>query len=255
MDMAVVRFLPTGEIDDTFRLAATGAGAVVTGSRSEEGLASVLLDDRYLVAGGAEFAVAALDFDGKLRGEVGDSGWARPAPGFASAMTRSGSSLYRAGVDALNDANQRKSIVIVKLGLDGTLDTTFGQDGVARLTYDLGSYVWPELEDQLGFQDGFVRVNGVAELEDGALLVHTDAIGFLTRYPLLLKVTAEGTLDTSFGQNGAVAFPIAMPLLAGAVSQPGTRLATRGGLAWIVDEGVFSEKNRGFMIRVELDRL
>lgn len=254
-DMAVVRFLPTGESDTSFRLRDTGAGSVLSDGRYEEGLASVLLEDRYIVAGGPDFAAAAVDLDGKYLEDFGDSGWATPAPGNVYAMIRSGDSLLLAGPEPANEDSRSEAITIVKMGLDGALDESFGEGGVARLTYDFGSYVWPELEEQAGFQDTFVRVNGLTVLEDGSLLVSADALGFLVRYPVLLKATADGTLDPSFGQDGLVAFPVAMPLLAGAVPQPATRLASRGGVAWLVDEGVFSGGNRGFLIRAELERL
>ncbi len=253
-DMAVVRFLPTGESDTTFRLKDTGAGAVLSDGRSEEGLAGVLLEDRFIVAGGSDFVTTAVDLDGKYLTDFGDSGWATPAAGIVYAMVRSGDSLFLAGPEPARD-NRTEALTIVKLDFDGALDESFGEDGVARLTYDFGSYVWPELEDRLGFEDAFVRVNGLSLLEDGSLLVYADALGFLSRYPVLLKVTADGTLDTSFGQQGLVAFPVAMPLLAGALPQPATRLAARNGVAWFVDEGVFSGGNHGILIRVELDRL
>lgn len=253
-DMAVVRFLPTGESDTTFRLKDTGAGAVLTNGRNEEGIAGVLLEDRFIVAGGSDFVTAAVDLDGKNLTDFGDSGWATPTEGTVYAMVRSGDSLFLAGPEPSRDS-RTEAITIVKMDFDGVLDESFGVGGVARLTYDFGNYVWPELETQLGLEDSFVRVNGLAVLEDGSLLVYADALGFLTRYPVLLKAKADGTLDTSFGQEGLAAFPVGMPLLASTLPQSATRLAARGGVAWFVDEGVFSKGNRGFLIRVELDRL
>ncbi len=254
-DMAVARLLPTGDFDSSFSLTGEGAGAVLSDNRYEQGFASELLDDRILVAGGPDFAVAAVDLDGKYLPEFGDEGWATPATGTLYAMHRDGSSFFLAGPDEPNDESRVEAIQLVKMNVDGSVDASFGDAGIARLSYDFGSYVWPELEEQVGFEDAFVRVNGLTVLEDGSILVYADAVGFLVRYPLLMKVTPDGDLDTTFGQEGLVAFPVAMPLLAGAAGQPAKRLAASGNLAWFVDEGVFEGGNRGFLIRVELDRL
>lgn len=254
-DMAVARLLPSGEFDTTFSLTGAGAGAVLSDNRNEQGFSGALLEDRYLVAGGPDFAVAATDLEGKYLESFGTDGWSTPAEGNLDGMLRAGDSFFLAGTEPPNDDSRVEALLVVKMDADGVVDGSFGDGGVARLTYDFGSYVWPELENQAGFEDAFVRVNGLAVLDDGALLVYADAVGFLVRYPIVLKVTPEGELDTTFGQGGLVAFPVAMPLLAGASGQPTTRLAVSGSRAWLVDEGVFEGGNRGFLIRMDLDRL
>jgi hypothetical protein len=71
----------------------------------------------------------------------------------------------------------------------------------------------------------------------------------------LLKLTPEGELDTSFGQDGALALPLILPILAGAIPQAGSRLVAQGDTAWLTDEFVFAEGNRGLLIRFDLMEL
>ncbi|MER5417886.1 hypothetical protein [Streptomyces virginiae] len=73
---------------------------------------------------------------------------------------------------------------VARFNTDGTLDTTFGGDGVVRV--DAGGY---DLANAVAVQpDGKIIVAGIANLTDMSLL----------------RFNANGTLDTSFGGDGIV---------------------------------------------------
>lgn len=252
-DIALVRLASDGSVDDTFRLADSGAGAVLSDGNSEEGLCLLLNEDRVIAAGGPDFGVTAVDLDGRYDASFGDGGWSKPADGSVYALEElPDGKFYAVGTEAPNADSRVEALLLLRLLPTGELDETFAEGGIARITYDFGSYVWPALEEEIEWQDAFVRVNGLSVLPDESVLIYGDALGFLARYPVLIKVTAEGQIDSDFGQEGLVAFPLMIPLLAGAVPQAASRMVSDGTTAWFVDEFVFSEGNRGVLVTVDL---
>jgi uncharacterized delta-60 repeat protein len=94
-----------------------------------------------------------------------------------------------------NFSTDAQSAYVTVLNPDGSLDTSFGQDGTFQFPFGPGA---------LSFQN----VDAVAIEPDGSILVG----GTYTDYPTpsnvlnmqfaMAKVTPTGTLDTSFGNNG-----------------------------------------------------
>jgi uncharacterized delta-60 repeat protein len=255
-DIALVRLAENGDVDNSFSLTGSGAGAVLSDNNFEDGICLLVGDERVIAGGGPEFGLAAVDLSGAYDTGFGDNGWSKPARGLVYAVHElSDGTLYAVGTESANEDSRVEALLVVRLLPTGELDESFAEGGIARLTYDFGSYLWPDLEEQVEWQDAFARVNGLSVLSDGSLLIYADAVGFLARYPVLLKVTPEGELDPEFGQNGLVAFPLIIPLLAGAVSQPASRLASDGNTAWFADQYVFDSGNRGVLVTVDLNAL
>ena len=94
---------------------------------------------------------------------------------------------------------------IVRLNVDGSIDTTFGNNGRVRLPFDLGA--GPERED---------HAYAVGLQSDGRIVVAGSAISGTGSYPAVTplnndrwavaRLNPDGSLDTSFGTNGKVDF-------------------------------------------------
>jgi uncharacterized delta-60 repeat protein len=87
-------------------------------------------------------------------------------------------------------------LLLIQLNADGTLDDLFGVNGVV-------------VEHVSIYEDhGW----GLAVLADGAILVcGTGTVDYAGEYrnaPMIVKFTAEGDLDTSFGTNGVATIPV-----------------------------------------------
>ena len=86
-----------------------------------------------------------------------------------------------------NGYSENGNALLLRAHPDGTLDSTFATDGIFVLPDEP---TWDELQDIALLQDG--SIVGVGYLRDSALVWHT----------MVLKWTAQGTLDTSFGEAG-----------------------------------------------------
>lgn len=92
-----------------------------------------------------------------------------------------------------------EDIAVVRYNTDGSLDTSFNDDGIA--TFSPSS--------------GISRANDVIILDDGSMILagldETDASGDDNIDFLLLKIDSTGSLDTSFGTNGVVTTDFGRP--------------------------------------------
>jgi uncharacterized delta-60 repeat protein len=79
-------------------------------------------------------------------------------------------------------------ILIMRLNVDGTLDGSFGNNGIA-------------VYDNIARND---YGRGIAIQTDGKILVTARSTGGGTSIAMMLRVTAVGTLDDTFGTNGVV---------------------------------------------------
>ncbi len=114
---------------------------------------------------------------------------------------------------------------VARFSADGTPDTGFDGDGVADLKIDLGAngLTGPGSESA-----GKFRAQAVAALPGGGALVVGETVA---QGPILVKLTAAGALDASFG-NGGVAVLVNRPLPVPAV--PGSYELGLSYHAWTV---------------------
>ncbi len=96
-------------------------------------------------------------------------------------------------VGARADANYQFSMLAMRLNVDGTLDNTFGNGGFS--------------EPEISTADDFAYA--VAPLSNGQFLLAGTAIDDLfNNQPVVVRMNADGTIDTAFGTDGVASLPI-----------------------------------------------
>jgi uncharacterized delta-60 repeat protein len=195
IDFALTRHDADGKLDTGF-----GTGGIVTtdlGSATDEGLDAALLeDDGFVVVGRTDgpgfnrnFAIARYHADGTLdRGFGGDgivtTDFAAQVDQANSVAVQPDGKVVVAGLAARTGAlGADNDFAIARYLGDGTLDTSFGGDGI--VTTDLGTRT--DMGRAVAIQpgDGGIVVAGTTE-DDVALV----------------RYAADGDLDTSFGTGG-----------------------------------------------------
>jgi uncharacterized delta-60 repeat protein len=165
------------------------------GERPSIANAIVSQGTKLVVAGRAgdsstgDFALARYNADGGLDTTFGSDGTGLVSDSFsdahdvarAVAIQQPGDKIVAAG---LSNSEPTGDFALARYDADGRLDPTFGVDGTGKVTTDLS-----------GLGDG---VRGIAILLDGRIL----AAGAALRDSALVRYTADGLLDTSFGPAG-----------------------------------------------------
>lgn len=88
----------------------------------------------------------------------------------------------------------RESIALVRVHPDGSVDTSFGVDGVVQLPWGVPT-------------NGVDKSHGIAIQPDGKILVTTRILGvygMLSSQPIVARFTRDGVLDTTFASTGYV---------------------------------------------------
>lgn len=221
-DWIVVRLLPDGSRDPAF-----GSGGHVILDFDERGDAAtgILLpgDGSIVVTGTAAVAPTGVSDYNLAAVRLTEAGQVDPAfgtggrtvvnvagpsdQGFASALQPDGKILV-AGRVAISGGTD-PDVGVIRLNVDGTLDDTFGSDGILRPVTD----GWDEAADVLVQPDGGI-----------VLLVHTGG-GAVT----LARYLADGSSDIDFGAGGEVFQPRATIARAIALQADGSIVAAASG--------------------------
>ena len=132
------------------------------------------------------------------------------------------------GVKAIYYASKGSDtdIIVVAYFNDGSLDTSFGGDGVVRLGR-AGISEW---------------VNGGVNLSDGKLLLAGTVEGTCSTW----RISTAGALDTSWGTGGRASLPLAACQLTAAVSDGSGGAYVSGVDRWVRD----TSNTRGFIARL-----
>jgi uncharacterized delta-60 repeat protein len=193
-DFAVVRYLPNGELDQTFGsggAVTTDFGAADFTSDSPESL--ILQPDGRILVGGrsgspSDFAVARYLADGAPDPTFGVAGktlidvqGTADTPGVLVRLSTG--KIVVAGSSLRTSPPLRTDIAAVQLNADGTVNPSFANGG--RLVADLG---------------GASSVSAGADVGGKAVLAGQVAPGDFA----VLRVTGAGTLDPGFGVGGVV---------------------------------------------------
>jgi uncharacterized delta-60 repeat protein len=181
-----VRYLPDGTLDQSF-----GDSGIVRTFPFERGSANAVVvePDQGILVGGAGpdgFALARLRPDGSLDPDYGIDGVAFAAfSGTAGieAMVLQGSGVVAAGHVRVD---RRTVFAVARYAADGTLDATFGGDGLVTAR-------------ACGRNS---RANAIATDDDGRLLV-AGSCRSLDAFALV-RFSAHGVLDAGFGHGGVV---------------------------------------------------
>ena len=198
-DFALVRYTAAGALDAGF-----GSGGKVTtpiGSSDDAGLSVALQSDGKIVVAGIsnnssddDFALVRYTTEGTLDASFGSAGKVTTPVGSAddrgaSVALQSDGKIVVAGVSRMvgND-----DFALVRYTAEGALDASFGSGG--KVTTDFGS------SDDSGWS--------VALQSDGKIVVAGYSYNGSKFDFALVRYTAAGALDASFGNGGKVTTPI-----------------------------------------------
>jgi uncharacterized delta-60 repeat protein len=188
-DLAAIRVSETGALDPTVFQPADFAGANDTAvAAASAGDNAIVVIGRTVDAGQAVTAVARYTLDGKLDPALGGGGKVT-IPQIAepkSVLVTPEGKIVVIGASGGDDSHT----VVVRLGDGGTLDATFGVDGVAPVDFD-----------------GADSPAGAALAPDGRILVAGTSA--LDNRLYVARLTAAGAPDPSFAGGGMTRFPVA----------------------------------------------
>ena len=184
-DIGLARYNPDGSLDPTFG----NGGKVTTDFDLESDTAAdlILQRDGKLVVAREDFGLVRYNPDGSLDLAFGDGGTVLTdfgylgQQGLALAVQRDGKLVVAGRVDGVPVGG----FALARYHPDGTLDPTFGRQGLVIA----------------GFGDNVDHANALVVQPDGRLV----AAG----YPGLIRFDPDGTLDTTFGDEGKVPSDIA----------------------------------------------
>ena len=209
LNFSLLRFNKDGTLDTSFNREGAVTTSVVTGD--DEALALSLLSDGRIVAAGysnnganRDFAMVCYLANGTLDQNFGDNGVVITPVGnsndeITALVVNSQDMITVAGAV---EGTAGRVLATARYFADGTLDTSYGEQGVSLIGVGSDSAA----EGIVERSDGTVVVSGSYEEKKYASL-------------MLVGLTADGTLDATFGERG-----VAVPASAFAASE-GYRLA------------------------------
>ncbi|MGE0082662.1 MAG: hypothetical protein AB7U81_15385, partial [Thiohalomonadaceae bacterium] len=184
---ALTRYLPDGSVDPAFSADPVGGA----GGWFE---ALALQQDGRLVAAGSvrdgsdtNLAVVRYESDGRLDSTFGSGGIVTtqlPDDDWAQAVLVQPDGKILAGGFNGNFSTGNYQLLLVRYNADGTLDSSFGGDGIVTTS------IW----------SGFEIVKDMALLPDGGVIVLTYNYSDF----VLVRYRSDGSLDTGFGSGGVV---------------------------------------------------
>ena len=189
---AVWRLLADGSLDTSF-----GTGGVSLGTSLLQTAVSSLLvqgDGKILVLDSTQSRVTRLNADGSVDTSFGAGGTLAFVPTYftspngASSMALLGDGKILIAGAKLNSGTSLNEFAVVRVTSAGAIDTTFDSDGL--VTIDVGAGA------------DFGRT--IAVQSDGKVLVGGYASNGTNDDFALVRLNADGTLDTSFGGTGKV---------------------------------------------------
>jgi uncharacterized delta-60 repeat protein len=209
---AVVRQHSDGSLDNSFGNNGTIITKIGTGDTDSEARSVALQADGKIVVAGRlydanninlsfyYFALARYNADGTLDQTFGGNGTVIvPAPNesneaFAIGIQPNGKIVAAGFYDTLAGPQANYDMAVARLEENGSLDVSFGNNGV--VTTDLGS--------------GIDAAYALSLQPDGKILI--GGIGGVSADFALVRYNTNGSLDTEFGNNGKVLTPIGTSL-------------------------------------------
>ncbi len=195
IDFGIVRFNPDGSVDSSFG----DNGTVITDFFGGEdsistGAMAIQNDGKIVVAGAAtnssglyDFAITRYMPDGNLDTSFGDGGKVIMSFQTAGAIARTVSILDdgKIIIAGITSDFSQTQVAMAKLNDDGSLDTSFGVNGKATISNIVG----------------LINIGTLDFQSDGKMILGGQSIE-AAFFQLLLRVNADGTLDTTFGSGG-----------------------------------------------------
>lgn len=215
IDVGIMKLTANGGDDPDFGTSLTGT--VTVPSAGDENTCGVsVIDGKIITAGSrgtfpyfSSVYVARFDFNGRLDGTFGDAGifLANVSADIATTGAHAigqefvcqtfadGSGTIKVAGHARFDDAGGRDLITMRL-VEGVLDTTYGNQGVARVDLGGDDRVWRGF-----YQDASGRIP--------MCVVQGDPDG--PRRIVVARISADGALDTSFAGTGSVTFPDAKP--------------------------------------------
>jgi uncharacterized delta-60 repeat protein len=199
---ALVRLNPNGSEDATFGSGVAGQGVVETSLGTGHYAAYSLViqaDGKIVVAGsGDQFIAVRYNPNGSLDNTFGAGGIVRTTtyPGHTSRATsmvlQSNGKIVVAGFDQPTDSST-SDMVVVRYNANGSLDTRFDGDGIARVGF-------------VGYSSDYA--NAVKMQSNGKIVLagYSNANG--TNDFAVARLNSNGSRDTTFGSNGILTTPL-----------------------------------------------
>ena len=187
-DLILAAYLPDGTLDTLF--ADNGMLIILHGTNGNSGLRGMLqqADGKILLSAKVDNTdkLIRLNTNGKIDSTYGVNGMVNANPG-SGYIAQQNNHILLSGY--FFDGTVRY-YNFSRYNTDGTYDTTFGNNGIARLnptTYN------------------FNLIYAVKIQSDGKILVAgTSYNSGVDRKPVLVRLNVDGSLDTSFGNNGVI---------------------------------------------------
>lgn len=213
---AVKRLLADGSADTTF--SRDGIAVAAMGPSSDTAMHSALQPDgKIVVVGGGQrgYNVARYLSDGQLDTSFSEDGLTNISLGdefydamaTAVALQSDGRIVIAGWIRESNSANTSSRMGVIRLNIDGTLDSNFSLDGI-----------------QLSELTGYAEAHSVLVQPDGKIVVAGHANGYAT----LLRLNGDGTYDTRFSGDGVVAMATSESYISSIVLQPDGRILAAG---------------------------
>lgn len=198
-DMMVIRYNSDGSLDTNF-----GDGGIKTidiEGKSGISEAIAIQDDGKIILGGYassdRFTLVRFNTDGSLDSSFGNNGIALYEPQYVS---------YISSIDIQSDgkivaggngySNSLPTPMMVRFNIDGSIDNTFGDNGKVSV--------------RIGYGNDYI--NKIKVLENGNILAggHTWIANIpVLQYDLaMIMLKSDGSLDSTFGNNGIVITPV-----------------------------------------------
>jgi uncharacterized delta-60 repeat protein len=203
-DIGVARFSSSGVLDTSFN----NDGVVMMGLQGEANnfertVMAIQADGKAIVAGtemaigGGQFwGVARLNVDGSLDTTFGDNGTTNVMSGkvfmrIGSIAVQGDGKILITGTVFSQPGTLQSGVV--RLNADGSLDATFGTDGVALFGLSI-----------------FDQPRALTVQSDGSILVAGSLQGTASMDYYVLRLLANGSLDASFGNAGLVQIDVSL---------------------------------------------
>lgn len=192
----VVRYDSNGTLDQTF-----GTNGTFVFTSANQFYSALLISNGSIILGGntnninARGFLVKLDTNGIIDTAFGTNGiLPLDATGFqfklGKAVLLSDNKILCIGDENTDSANQKTAYC--KIDTQGNFDTLFGQNG--KVVNDIYNNL-PDTSESL---------RNVKELPDSTIILEGGVLGQFYNSNILLKINANGSLDTTFGTNGIV---------------------------------------------------
>ncbi len=198
---SVVAFGQAAEYDTSF--SENGIATISNGIFDAKGHALAIQTDGKIVIGGRVhldfglqwgFGVARFKSDGTVDSSFGINGMVVLEVGDQSYATLTSIAIQQdgkiIGAGWAEDSVTQRDFALVRYKTDGSLDSTFGSDGIVLTDSDKRNN----------------EINGIALQADGKIIVAGENYSDNWNRFALARYNSDGTLDPSFGDNGIVAF-------------------------------------------------